>query len=298
MTNTIAADLSKTFSSVLARARDGVVRIDGVTGVLWSKDHVLAALHAVEQDDKAEVALADGSTTGARWVGADPGTDLALFALDAPQPAPLEWREPDDLELGELVLVAARPGRSLRAAHGIVSALADSWRTPSGGRIDRYVETDASVGRGFSGGPLLDMSGRAVGVTTRGLLRGAAVVVPTPTLRRVVGSLVQHGSVRRGYLGVGAYPVRLGPDAAKAAGQEAGLILVSLEPGGPAERAGFLLGDVLLALDGDSLGRIGDLLGALSEERIDHSVPVRVLRAGKVAERDVTVAARPVRSVS
>jgi serine protease DegQ len=295
--NPTAAELSNTLSSVLDQAKQSVVRIGGGTsGVLWSGEHVLAALHAVDADEEVEVTLHDGSSSQAKWIGGDPGTDVALLALPSARASALEWREPDDLRLGELVVAAARPGKSLRAALGIVSALADDWRTPGGARLERYVETDAALGRGFSGGPLLDASGRALGMLTRGILRGANLVVPTPALRRIATSLIEHGSVRRGYLGVGAYPVRLPAPAANAAGQGAGLMLMSLEPDGPAERAGLLLGDVLLALDGEKLGRIGDLLGALSEGRIGQSVPARVLRAGQISERAVTVAARPARS--
>ena len=123
--------------------------------------------------------------------------------------------------------------------------------------------------------------------------RHANVVLPVETLARVAQGLLQHGGVRRGYLGVGAYPVRLPPAQAQALGRGAGLILHSVEPGGPADRAGLLQGDVLVSLEGQPLEDLPDLLGFLGEDRVGASVRAQLLRAGELREVALAVGQRP-----
>src|SRR5262249_51392530 len=153
-----------------------------------------------------------------------------------------------------------RPGQSARARLGVVNALADSWHTPAGARVERYVESDIALHPGFSGSLLADTGGRAIGLNTSGLVRRARVALDVLTLRRVVASLLEHGAVRRGFLGIGTHPVRLPAEVEKARGQSAGLLLLSVQPGSPAAQAGLLLGDTLLAFDEQRLGSAGDLL--------------------------------------
>jgi serine protease DegQ len=176
-----------------------------------------------------------------------------------------------------------------------VSAQGEGWRTHAGGRVERYLETDADLPQGFSGGALVDAQGQLLGMLSAAFSRHANVVLPAETLARVAQGLLQHGGVRRGYLGVGAYPVRLPPAVAQALGRSAGLILHSGEPGGPADRAGLLQGDVLLSLDGQPLQDLPDLLGFLGEERAEPrgSVRAQLLRAGESREVSLTVGQRP-----
>jgi len=130
-------------------------------------------------------------------------------------------------------------------------------------------------------------------MNTSGLLRGTSLAVPAETLRRVAGALAAHGRVRRGFLGIGTYPVRLPRALQDAAGQPAGLVVVSVQPDGPAEKAGVLLGDVVLSLDGERVVQIGDLLGLLDEERVGKEVIAKLARGGAVQDVRVTVGARP-----
>ncbi|HEY6104535.1 MAG TPA: PDZ domain-containing protein, partial [Anaeromyxobacteraceae bacterium] len=143
-----------------------------------------------------------------------------------------------------------------------------------------------------SGALVLDLAGRAVGMATAGLVRGTALVIPLPTLRRVVGQLLAHGQVRRGFLGVATVPVRLPASLEKSAGQAAALLVTTVEEGSPAARGGVLLGDALLAFGGTPLLHPGDLLPLLEEERVGQAVALRLLRAGEVREVAVTVGAR------
>ena len=146
---------------------------------------------------------------------------------------------------------------------------------------------------GFSGGPLVDAAGQVLGLNTSALLRGASVSVPAVTVRRVVESLLAHGRVRRGYLGVSTQPVRLPQNLAAELKQETGLLLVSVEPDGPAGTGGLLLGDTIVALDGLPVRHHDDLIALLTAERVGQETAVQFVRGGKVQTLAVTVGERP-----
>jgi S1-C subfamily serine protease len=283
----VVSQLSEASASAVEAAGRSVVRVEGrrrgpASGVAWAEDLVVAAHHTVERDEDVTIGLPDGSTAVASVAGRDPGTDLAVLRVAGKSLAPPRWTEVEGLKVGHFVLAVSRPGKTARAASGIVHALGDSWRTPSGGRIERYLESDMGPYPGFSGSLLIDLKGQALGLNTSGLLRGSGLTVPWPTLRRVVGALVAHGHLRRGFLGIGTLPVRV-PDAAR----KGGLLITSVQPDSPAARAGLLLGDVLVALDGQAVSSAGDLLPFLEEDRIGAAVRAQVLRAG--AYQDVTL---------
>ncbi len=290
--------LSNTLSGIVDKVGPSVVRVEArhrlpASGTVWSADGVIVtADHAVERDEHIRIGLAGGDTISATLVGRDPTTDVAVLRAESQGLTLPEWTEPGGVRVGHLVLSLGRPGQTIRAALGMISAVTDTWRAPSGAQIDRYIQTDARLARGFSGGPLVDASGKVVGLNTSGLLRWAALTVPVPTLRRVVDTLITHGRVRRGYLGVGAQPVRLPAPVQQQFGQETGLLLVSVEPGSPAERGGLLLGDVILSIGGIVIHHLNDLTGLLTAERIGAGVPVRILRSGAARELAVEVGER------
>ena len=293
------SNLSDAMAGVVEAAGRSVVRVEGrrrlaASGVVWAADGViLTAHHVVHGDDEIGIGLPDGHTAGARLVGRDPSTDLAVLRTDAPGLVAATRTAGQELHVGHLVLALGRPGRTVQATLGIVSALGGEWRTPAGGLVDRYLQTDVVMYPGFSGGPLVDVGGRLVAMNTSALLRGVSLAVPVPTLERVVESLLTHGRVRRGYLGVGAQPVRLPETVAQQLGQETGLLLASVNAGGPADRAGLLLGDTLVAIDGQPLRHMDDLVAALGGERIGQEARIRLLRGGQLQEIGVTIGARP-----
>jgi len=297
----IASDLSSRLAAAVDKAAPFVVRVEGrrraaSSGVVFGADTIVAAHHNLEWDEGIRVGLADGSSVAAVLVGRDPTTDLALLRVQASGLTAPAWAGVEDVKVGQLVLGVSRPNGSVRAGLGIVCAAGDAWRTPAGGRLDRYIETDLALHSGFSGGLVVDASGRALGVKTAGLLRGAAVVIPGATLRRVADALSAHGHVRRGFLGVGTMPVRLGPDQEKALGQPAALLVTSVQPDTAAAHAGVLLGDALLAIDGHPLNRPGDLFARLDEEAIGRSVTLRLLRAGTTKDVVAQVGTRDART--
>ncbi len=294
----VLANLSEDLAATVEASGPNVVKVDArdrlaASGIVWSADGVIVtAHHVVERDDDIGVGLPDGRMVAAALVGRDPTTDLAVLRAEAGGLTPPTWSDTDSARVGHLVLAVGRPGHKAMATLGIISALGEGWRTPAGGQVDRYLQTDVVMYPGFSGGPLVDAKGQVLGLNTSALLRGVSLAVPAVTIRRVVETLLVHGRVRRGYLGVGAQPVRLPATLAQQLGQEAGLLLVSVEPGGPAEQGGLLLGDTIIALDGRPVVHMDDLLGGLSGERVGVAVPVRVVRGGQVQELTVVIGDR------
>jgi len=294
----VLQSLSDGAAQVVESSGSSVVRVEGrrrmaASGVVWSADGlVVTSNHVVERDDNLHVGLPDGATVDATVIGRDPSTDLVLLRASAAGLAPATWLDAGELKVGSLVFALGRPGSSVQASLGVVSALGEAWRTGAGGEMDRYVQCDLVMYPGFSGGPLLEAGGKFAGLNSSALARGVSVSIPAATVRRVVETLISHGQVPRGYLGVGVQPVRLPDSLAAAAGQETGLMVMSVEPDGPAGKAGLLQGDVLLTLDGLSTQNLDDLQASMQGERVGKSVQVRIVRSGAVQEHALTIGKR------
>ena len=298
------ADVLGVFSDSLADAVEhagrSIVRVDArrrqsASGVIWSADGlVLTADHVLERDEDLTVRLADGRSAGARIVGRDPGTDLALLKADANGSTPIQ--QGGAPRIGALALLVARPDGQLATSIGVVSALGGPARTMRGGRLEGFIRTDATFYPGFSGGPLVDTSGRMIGLATSyfGQGQGSGLVIPLETVRRVTTALQSHGRVRRGFLGLSSQPVAL-PEALRGrmgTQQESGLLVVGVEPGGPSEQAGLMIGDVLVALGGQPVRNTDDLRDLLGPERVGQATPARVIRGGEPRDLTVTIGER------
>ena len=295
--NDFAWQFSESLAGAVDRAAAGVVRINGrrrrpSSGVIWSSGVVVTTHHVLEWEEDIAVGFPDGTTTTASVVGRDPSTDLAALRVAGPTPEPPEWGDAGEVKAGHLVLSLSRSGQQIRASLGLVGTVGVAWRTPMGGRIDTEIQTDLGIHTGFSGSALVDMRGRVLGVNTAGIYRATANVIPTATVRRVVDALLAHGQVRRGYLGIGTQPVRLPAALSESLGQGTALLVSSVQPGSPADQAGLVLGDVLLAFEGTPLRHPGDLLPLLDEERIGREATLKVLRGGEARDVRITVGAR------
>jgi len=259
----------------------------GASGVVWSADGlIVTAAHKIVREEGIQVAINGGEPLAAELVGHDPSTDVAVLRTSGQSGlSAISWGAPASAAVGQLVLALARPGKTVRAALGVISTLsADVWTSPGGGRLDRYLETDIGGRAGFSGGLMVGADGTAIGMSTGGLVRGASLAVLPGTLGRVVEAILGHGRVTRGWLGVGAYPVEL---PAKIGGH--GLVLVHVAPDGPADKAGLFLGDVLVTVGGAKVPDIRALSGALVA---DQDVEIALLRAGQLETRNVRVGSR------
>jgi len=296
--NDVLKSLSADLAAVVEIASASLVRVEArrrapASGIVWSPDGVLVTSHhVVERDENIRVGLPDGSTVEASLVGRDPTTDIAVLRAQASGLTAANWLTLDEVKVGHLVLAVGRPGRKAQATLGVVSAVEESWRTVAGGMIDAYLQTDVIMYPGFSGGPLVGAGGGFAGMNTSALLRGVSVTLPSATIARIVEALLTHGHVRRGYLGVSAQPARLPAALAQELGQETGLLVASVESGSPAESGGLFLGDTLVALDGQPIRHMDDLMALLTGDRVGKSVSITVIRGGEKISRAVVIGER------
>jgi S1-C subfamily serine protease len=264
------------------------------TGVHWRPGIIVTADHTVRSDEDITVARPDGRTVAASLIGRDPGTDLAVLRVQDTDLPTADLGDPRSLKVGHIVLAV---GYGPRASWGIVSALGGRWHTWRGGEIDQLLRLDLTLYPGFSGGPLVDVQGRVVGINTSGLSRQLELAIPVSTVARAADELIDKGRVSRGFLGVGLQPVRL-PESLRrtlTAAPEIGLIVVSVHPDGPAAKAGLLLGDVLVTLDDTPVGAPEDVQAVVGARSVGSTITATILRAGAPAEARITVGERPPR---
>jgi S1-C subfamily serine protease len=292
--------LSHALANAVERTGRFVVAVNARTriaasGVHWRDGVVVTAEHALKRDEEIAVALPDGSTQGATLVGRDPSTDLAVLRI-APGLATPELGGTEHLKIGNVVLAVARSAEiGIGASFGVISSLAGPWRTWRGGQIEQLVRLDLSLYPGFSGSAVVDTEGRLLGIATAGLSRTGGIALPATTVDRVVDQLLTRGRIARGFLGVGMQPVRLPAALVQSLGlcSEGGVIVVSLEPDGPAAKAGMLIGDILVALDSQPVADTEEVLAFLGPERVGNAVKASLVRGGARSELVVTVGERP-----
>jgi len=284
--------LSNDLAAAAERAGRAVVAVHGrqhrpSSGVIWRPGVVVTAEHALKRDEEITVTLADGGTVSATLAGRDPGTDLAVLTLEGGASAAAELGDTKTLKVGHLVLALGRSGeRGISASLGFVSGVSGAWRTWRSGHVDQLVRLDVSLYPGFSGGPLVDVEGRVIGINTSALSRVMAVAIPGATVNRVVKELLEKGRITRGYLGIGMHPVRL-PDG------RAGLIVISAPADGPAGRAGVMIGDVLLQLNGTAVSDHDDVHAQLGPDSVGKLIKASISRGGAGVEVGITIGERP-----
>lgn len=294
-----AEALSYLLADAVERAAAWTVRVVarrrlGATGVAWNAEGVVVtADHVIESEDEVVIGLPDGSTTAAQVVGRDPGTDLAVLRIEAAS-LPAADRTPEgSTRVGQLALGLGRPGSSIQASLGVVSAIGGQWRTRRGRQIEGFVRSDVTFFPGFSGGPLIDAAGRLIGINTSRFGPSQGIAIPVAAASRVVDILLSKGRISRAYVGIGSQPVALPAAlASKVGSQESGLLIVSVEPSSPADSAGVLVGDILVGLGDAAISDAADLQAQLGPERVGEAATLRVLRGGQPIELTVTLGER------
>jgi S1-C subfamily serine protease len=292
--------LSQNLADAVEKAGRAVVAVNArhriaSSGVHWRSGVIVTADHTVRRDEEITVTLPDNRKVAAKLVGRDSTTDLAVLKLQDVDLPIAEIGDAESLKVGHMVLAVARPGESgLSASWGVVSAKGGAGRNWCGGQIDSFLRLDLSLYPGFSGGALVDASGTVVGINTSGP-RNMVLAIPVDVVNRVIETLLEKGRIARGYLGLGMQPVVL-PDTLKRAlnlSSGGGVIVVNVEPNGPADRAGVLIGDVLLSFDDTPVSDTAEVQAVLSPESIGKTFRVQMIRGGARVEVAIPVSERP-----
>jgi len=260
------------------------------SGTLWRKDVVVAAEQAFPEAEEATVTFADARAFPARVAGRDPGTNVIALRLDGTlDPPTLLAAEP---RLGALAagFGADEAGISMRL--GIVHSVGPAWHSRAGGRIDRRITLDMAITPREEGGPVLDAASGVLGISTLGPRR-RVLVIPSSTVDAVIEPLLSKGRVERGWLGVALQPVLVPEGLQSEAGVPRGLMVMSLSKGGPAAQANLHVGDILVAIGGQSVTSPAMVAQRLGPETLGHQVELRLIRAGNLVSQQVTIGARP-----
>ena len=279
--------LSNDLAAAVEHAGRAVVSVNarprlGSSGIHWRPGLVVTADHTVEIDEDITVTTADGRTLTATVAGRDPAIDLAILRIDANGLAVADVAA-DPVRVGHIVLAV---GRGPRASWGVISAI--------GGRRRELLSLDLTLYPGFSGGPLVDVKGRVVGVTTSGSERHLQLAIPAGTVERMLDELARRGRLPRAYVGVGTQQVQLGEALRERLGtdQRTAVIVVDVQADSPAGRAGILVGDIIVALAGARISEPTDLRAVLRPEQVGETVSASIVRGGEPREVRVTVGER------
>jgi S1-C subfamily serine protease len=294
MSTTLTA-LSKELGDTVEKLRKTLVRVEGrqrlpASGWLWSKDGlVVTANHVVRREDGIQVRFDGQEHQAAEIIGRDPQRDLILLKTSMEGVTAKSASLSSETKVGHLVLALGMPGNSVMATMGILSST-DSGLHRGGG--DGYLQTDVVMYPGFSGGPLVSSDGKVLGMNTSGLARGVSLAVPVDRITTSVTAIIDHGSVRQGYLGVSLQPVRLSAALEAELSQSSGLMIVGVEEDSPASHHGLVQGDVIVRYNQEPIRHLDDLFVQLSDERIGQSARLTVIRAGALSEHEVEIGIR------
>jgi S1-C subfamily serine protease len=293
----ILLSLSNQMADIVAAIAPAVVQVQGrrrpASGVVYAADVVLTTVRALGREDGLRLRTHDGRALDAELAGWDPATGLAVLRAASLGVASAATAE-TPARVGHLAIAVARSwSNALTASTGIVSIIGGPLPTGRGRAIDEVIRTTAPMHDGFAGGAFVDTSGRVIGIATATAIRGLGVVIPAAIAWKTAADVLQHGRLKRGYLGLAGQPVSL-PDRQRGShGREQALLIVGVTPGSPADAAGLLVGDVMLDFDGRAVDAPEDLLDLLAGDRVGTTVPVRVLRGAAIQELTVRVGERP-----
>ena len=301
-TNQVWEAISSHSVALAEQAGKAVVAVDAghrvaASGVHWKPGIIVTASHLVRGADEVTVILPDGSKIKGTVAGSDSTTDLAAIRIESSADLttlPLA----SGANVGELVLAVARSGRGeLSASAGIVGRVGGPWTSWRGGQIDRLLRPDVRLYPGQSGSALVNGRGELLGVNSSVLARESVITLPTETVDRVLKELLERGHIARPYLGIAMQAVPVPQEWRTGIGsdQEHGLLVMHVAPDGPAKRSGINLGDLITSIDAQPVQGFRQFHQTLARKRTGEAVKLRVLRAGKPTETEVTLGDRPKR---
>lgn len=302
------SDFSAQITKAIEASAASIVAVDArprvaTSGIVWREGVVVSTNHTIRRDDNITVTLGSGQTLATTLVGRDAGSDLAVLKIDDAEAAkslkPAELIETAEIKVGSIVMAVGRAiaEGGVTASFGIVNSVGGAWRTWRGDEIERFISLDLAIYLGFSGGALINPDGKVYGVNTSAFGRGAALTIPSETVNRVVDVLLAKGRIARPYLGIGTQAVPLSENLREKLDlkQTSGLMLLTVEPDGPAENAGALIGDVLLSIDEKPTLEPSDVQAALWRHAAGSAVKAGFLRGGELKEIEITLGERPAR---
>lgn len=290
-------ELSTQMADAVAATSPSVVQVQGrrrpASGLVYADGVVVTTIHALGREEGLRVRRHDGQAFDAELAGWDPATRLAVLRVSS-LGAPAVKTATEAARVGHLALAIARSwSNAVTASFGIVSVIGGPLPTGRHRAIDQVIRTTAPMHSGFAGGAFVDTTGALIGVATAASIRGLGVVIPAAIAWKAAATVLEHGRLRRGYLGIAGQPVALPESQRGTEGRTEALLVVGVTSGSPAADAGVLVGDLVLALGGKSITTPEDLMDLLFETQIGHPATLRVLRGGALVDVTVTVGARP-----
>jgi S1-C subfamily serine protease len=294
-------ELSNALAQATDRAASSVVAVHAErrgssSGIVWRPGVIVTSEHALRRDEEIQVTLPNGRVVSASLAGRDPSSDIAVLKCAEANNAAPEFGDVTTLKPGNLTLVVGRTRASGPvAALGVVSLVAPDRRSWTGESIVPYIRLDVGLQPTAVGGAVIDARGSAVGLATPRFARFGAIAVPAASIHKITETLLQKGRIPRGYLGVGLQPVRL-PDALRDKLQwkeKTAAIVMDVHPGGPADKAGIVIGDILISIAGQPVTALEDIQSHLGGEAIGKTLPLKFVRGGAIQEGSIVVAERP-----
>lgn len=286
--------LSNQMADAVASAAPSVVQVNGgrrpVSGLVYASDVVLTTMRGVGQHEQVRVRREDGQDFQGDLAGWDPATQLAVLRVPGLGLPPIV-RAAEEPRVGHLALAIARSwSNAVTATAGLVSVIGGPLATGRRRAIDRVIRTSAPMHEGFSGGAFVDTGGRLLGVATAISIRGLGVIIPAATAWTAAATLLEHGSLKRGYLGIVGQPVSVPEKQRGDSAHAEGLLIAGVKSGSPADAAGILVGDILLALDEHRLTSPEDLLDLLVGDQVSRPATLQVIRGERTISVPVTIA--------
>ena len=297
MTTELLTTLSNSLADAVAAVSPSVVQVQGrrrpASGVVYADNVVVTMVRSLGREDGLHVRRHDGHTLDAELIGWDPATGLAVLRANGLDTKPLTPSS-TPARVGHLALAVARSwSNAVTASSGIVSVIGGPLRTGRRRTIDQVLRTTAPMHDGFAGGAFVDVSGGLIGVATSAAIRGTGVVIPASIAWQTAATVLEHGHLKRGYLGIAGQPVQLAEHQRAGIGRGDALLVVAVTTGSPAAAAGVLVGDVLLELDGRPISSPEDLLDLLAGDLVGRAATLRLLRGGAATDVAVTIGERP-----
>jgi S1-C subfamily serine protease len=301
-TQSMLTAISNDMADAVARAAPSVVQVLGrrrpASGIVHSDNVVITTARALGREDKLRVRRHDDTVLETELTGWDLTTGIAVLRVEGLDTPALTTSDIPP-RVGHLAVAIARSwSNNVTASGGIVSVIGGPLATGRRRAIDQVIRTTAPMHEGFAGGAFVNSDGALIGMTTAASIRGLGVVIPAPIVSRTAATVLEHGSMKRGYLGIAGQPARLPDSQRQHEEQGEALLVVGVTAGSPAADAGVLVGDLLMAFDSQPIASPEDLLELLLGDRVGRIVPLQVLRGTTPVALSVLVGERPTASDS